>query len=234
MPEHSRAAAEVWSDPAFAEAWLRADPAGPADLLALPRRIAAALIGHDLATPKLIVDVASGAGAFLSVLLDAFPEARGVWTDASPAMLEQARERLGRFGERVEFLLADMAELRAAGVPGDADVLCTSRASHHLDRTELHGFYQEAAGLLRPGGWLVNLDHVGPDEDVWDRRYRAVRTRFTGPASARTAHHHRYPLPSVADHLDGYRAAGLTDADVAWKAFYSCLFVGRKGSEASG
>jgi SAM-dependent methyltransferase len=123
-----------------------------------------------------------------------------------------------------------MAELQAAGVPAGADLLTTSRASHHLDRTELHGFYRQAAGLLRPGGWLVNLDHIGPDEAVWDRRYRAVRERFTGPAKARTAHHHRYPLPSVADHLDGYRAAGLTDVDVAWKAFYSCLFVGRRGA----
>jgi SAM-dependent methyltransferase len=234
VPEHSRAAAEVWSDPAFAQAWLHADPAGQGDLLALPRRMAAALIAHELPSPRLVVDVASGAGAFLSVLLDAFPEAHGIWTDASPAMLEEARGRLERFGDRVEFLLGDMAELRAAGVPGDADVLSTSRASHHLDRTELHGFYREAAGLLRPGGWLVNLDHIGPDEDVWDKRYRAVRKQFTGPVSASTAHHHRYPLPSVADHLDGYRAAGVTDADVAWKAFFSCLFLGRKESGETG
>jgi hypothetical protein len=56
-----------------------------------------------------------------------------------------------------------------------------------------------------------------------------VRQQFTGPApAARTAHHHRYPLPSVQDHLDGYRAAGITDADVAWKAFFSCLFIGRR------
>lgn len=228
MPEHSRAAAEVWSDPAFARAWLSADPAGPGDLLALPRAMAAALIAHELPEPRLIVDVASGAGAFLGVLLDAFPAARGVWTDASPAMLDEARERLSRFGDRVEFLPGDMAEPRAAGIPDGADVVSTSRASHHLDRAELHGFYKEAAGLLRPGGWLVNLDHIGPEQDVWDRRYRAVRKQFTGPGAASTKHHHRYPLPSVDDHLDGYRAAGVGDADVAWKAFYSCLFLGRK------
>jgi hypothetical protein len=93
---HSSAAAEVWSDPEFAAAWLSADPVGARDLLALPRGIAAALVAYELPHPRLVVDVASGAGAFLSVLLDAFPEARGVWTDASPAMLEKARVALDR------------------------------------------------------------------------------------------------------------------------------------------
>jgi hypothetical protein len=226
MPERSRTAAAVWSDPRFATAWLGADPQGERDLLGLPRLIAAHLVGDQTPEPGLIVDLASGAGKFLSVLLDAFPCARGVWQDASATMLERARADLARFGDRVEFRVGDMVEPRAAGVPDGADVVLTSRASHHLDRAELHGFYREAAALLVPGGWLVNLDHIGP-EDVWDRRYRSVRKRFNPPKSAAPSHHHNYPLPSADDHLDGYRAAGLADVDIAWKAFYTCLFIGR-------
>jgi SAM-dependent methyltransferase len=227
MPEQSRTAAAVWSDPAFAQAWLGADPDGAQDLLELPRRIAAALVGSETPQPRLIVDIASGAGKFLSVLLEAFPGARGVWMDASETMLETAKEKLAGFGDRVDFRVGDMGDLKAAGVPAGADVVLTSRASHHLGREELHGFYREAAGLLAPGGWLVNLDHIGPLEDVWDKRYRAVRKHFSAPKAATPSHHHNYPLPSADDHLDGYRAAGVTDVDIAWKAFYSCLFLGR-------
>jgi SAM-dependent methyltransferase len=228
MPEHSRTAAAVWSDPDFAEAWLSADSDRPHDLLELPRRIAAELVAYETPQPRLIVDVASGAGKFLAVLLEAFPQARGVWLDASDTMLARARSELAGFGDRVDFRTGDMAELRAAGVPEGADVISTSRASHHLDRTELHGFYREAVGLLAPGGWLINLDHIGP-EDVWDKRFRAVRRKFTGPQEPGTAHHHNYPLPGIDDHLDGYRAAGISDVDVAWKAFFTCLFIGRLG-----
>lgn len=226
MPEHSSAAAAVWSDPAFATAWLGADPRGADDLLALPRRMAAELIAHETPAPALIVDIASGAGAFLSVLLRAFPEARGVWLDASDTMLARARTELAPFGDRVEFLLGDMTEPRAAGVTAGADVVLSSRASHHLDRNELHGFYREAAGLLAPGGWLANLDHIGPS-DGWNLRYRAVRPRFVPARNPTAKHHHTYPLPSVEDHLDGFRAAGVADADIAWKAFHTCLFLGR-------
>jgi cyclopropane fatty-acyl-phospholipid synthase-like methyltransferase len=226
MPEQSRTAAAVWSDPAFARAWLGGDPDGAQDLLDLPRHIAAAMVGDETPEPRLIVDIASGAGKFLSVLLEAFPGARGVWMDASNTMLEQARADLARFGDRVDFRLGDMGDLGAAGVPAGADVVLTSRASHHLGRSELHGFYQEAAGLLSSGGWMINLDHTGPP-DVWDKRYRSVRGHFSAPKAATPPHHHNYPLPSIDDHLDGYRAAGVTDVDIAWKAFYSCLFMGR-------
>ena len=107
-----------------------------------------------------------------------------------------------------------------------ADVIATSRASHHLGREELHLFYREAAGLLAEGGWLVNLDHIGHDE-VWNRRLRSARKKFVPPRPARTAHHHSRPLPTAEDHLDGYRAAGLAEVEIAWKAFHSCLFIGR-------
>jgi SAM-dependent methyltransferase len=226
VAERSRTAAAVWADPDFAAAWLAADPRGAQDLLVLPRMIAAELVAEETPRPRLIVDVAGGAGTFLSVLLDRFPEARGVWLDASPTMLERARADLDRFGDRVEFLIGDMGSLRAAGVPGGVDVIATSRASHHLGRAELHAFYREAAGLLAEGGWLVNLDHIAP-LDVWNRRFRSARRTFVPPRPASTGHHHDGPLPSVQDHLDGYRAAGVTEADIAWKAFYTCLFVGR-------
>jgi trans-aconitate methyltransferase len=226
MPEQSRSAAAVWSDPQFAKAWLGADPQGRQDLLELPRMIAARLVAHETPRPRLVVDIASGAGKFLSVLLDVFPDARGIWLDASDTMLEQARKDLARFGDRVDFTVGDMGALRAAGLPEGADVILSSRASHHLAGEELHGFYREAAGLLAEGGWLVNLDHVGPP-DVWDRRYRAVRKTFSAPRTPVATHHHNYPLPSAEDHLAGYRAAGIDEVDIAWKAFFTCLFMGR-------
>jgi hypothetical protein len=39
-------------------------------------------------------------------------------------------------------------------------------------------------------------------------------------------HHHNYPLTSVQDHLDAFAAAGITDVELPWRAFYTCLFMG--------
>lgn len=215
----------IWQDPEFARRWASAD--GLADMLMFPRMLAAALVSHDRPRARLVIDVGSGPGAFLEAFLEELPACAGVWLDASEAMLEQARQRLARFGDRVSFRLGDMADLPAAGLPSGADALVSSRALHHLDRGGLARFYQQAAGYLAPGGWLANLDHTGPAE-VWDRRFRAVRGRFIGPGNEQGKHPHDYPFTSERDHLDSLAAAGLDDAEIAWKAFYTCLFVARR------
>lgn len=215
----------IWKDAEFARRWASTD--GLADVLVFPRMLTAALVAHDRPRAKLVIDVGSGPGAFLESFLEELPDCAGVWLDASQAMLDQARERLGRFGDRVRFRLGDMTDLRAAGLPTGADAVVTSRALHHLNRNGLASFYREAAGYLAPGGWLANLDHTGP-ADVWDRRFRSVRKRFIGPDNEQGKHPHDYPFTSERDHLDGLAAAGFDDVEIAWKAFYTCLFMARK------
>jgi SAM-dependent methyltransferase len=229
-------AAAAWRDENFARSW--ADGDSFRDLLELPRRMAAGIIALDNPAPATIVDIAAGPGAVLAVFLERFPDAKGVWSDASEPMLDLARERLARFGDRVEYVLADMTALDGAGLPDGADIITTSRAAHHLDAGTLTAFYTAAARRLKPGGWLVNLDHIGPAsqagppgaagfDEVWDQRLRAARKAF-GITSEGPKHHHNYPLTSVQDHLDALGAAGLSDAEIPWRAFFTCLFMGRK------
>jgi SAM-dependent methyltransferase len=231
-------AAAVWSDSEFATSWAARDSFR--DILEFPRRMAAVIVAGDLAEPATIIDLASGPGATLAAFLERFPQARGTWSDASEPMLALARETLAPFGDRVGYCLADMTALDGAGLPESADVITTSRATHHLDRDGLISFYASVAKRLKPGGWLVNLDHVGPAsqagppgaagfDEVWDRRLRAARKAFY-VSSDGPKHHHNYPLTSVQDHLDAFGAAGITDVEVPWRAFFTCLFMGRKSA----
>ena len=235
MTAQGQQSAAIWSDTDFARDWATGDSFR--DLLDFPRRTAAAVVAGDNPAPATIIDIGAGPGAMLEIFLQQFPRAHGIWTDTSRAMLDMAHEKLAPFGDRVEYHIVDMTDLDRAALPGNADVITTSRASHHLDRDGLISFYTAAAGRLNPGGWLVNLDHIGPAsqagppaaagfDDVWDQRLRAARKQF-GVTPDGPKHHHNYPLTSVQDHLDAFAAAGITDVEVPWRAFYTCLFMGR-------
>lgn len=223
MADHSHQATQTWQDGEFARSWAQQDTMR--DLLDFPRRLAAGIVADDNPGLDLVIDIGSGPGDFLAVFLAEFPSARGLWTDASEAMLDLAVPRLAEFGDRVQFLAVDMTDL--AGIPGGAGLITSSRATHHLDRAGLLDFYAQAASHLAPGGWLVNLDHIGP-ADAWNTRLRSIRKRFGAPVENEAPHHHNYPLPSVQDHLDGYAAAGIADVEVVWRTFYTCLFMGRR------
>lgn len=212
-----------WTERETALGWAAGDAQG--DLLRLPRLIAAEVVAIDRPQPAVVADIGSGPGDFLAVFLRRFPEARGIWCDISTTMEELGRDRLAGFDGRVEYRIADMTDL--SGLSTGLDVIMTSRAVHHLDRDGLHAFYRDTAAHLAPGGWLVNLDHFGPDER-WNARLREARARLVPRTSEQKPHHHNYPLTGVEDHLHALRAAGFTDAETPWRGFVTALFMARR------
>ena len=212
-----------WMDEKLAARWTAADSLK--EMLVVLRRISATVVAADRPGTALVVDIGSGPGDYLSTMLDTFPAARGVWTDVSPAMEDIARPALASYRDRVEFRLVDIEDL--SPLPAQADVITTSRASHHLDAATLARFYASAAAHLAPGGWLVNLDHV-LSPGAWDRRLRDARTAMIPRKKEGTGHSHDQPLPTVEEHLAGLAAAGFDDVAMPWRSFYTVLFMARK------
>ena len=221
-PRITPAADADWADEATAIGWAQGD--GMRALLDLPRRLAVEVAAADLREITRVVDVGSGPGEFLAVALARWPRAAGTWIDVSPAMERLARSRLGAQSGRVQFAVTDLAGLGQVVPAGSADLIVSSRVTHHLDVSALAGFYRRAASALRPGGWLANLDHVRLDEP-WAGRLRQARTRLV-PANP-SAHRHDYPLPAAEQHLEALAAAGFTDVHMPWRAFWSVLILAR-------
>jgi SAM-dependent methyltransferase len=228
VPGTSRASAP-WLFEGYATTWAAND--GLASLLQIPWRMATALVGLQ-SPPRVVVDVGSGPGTFLGELLTQYPQARGVWLDASTEMLAAAQTRLAAHGDRVTYLVGDMNELARLDLPQGVDVITNSRVAHHFRVTELQAFYQAGHDLLAPGGWLVTLDHIRPSE-FWNASLRTVLPLFAGPGAGKPTHPHYYPFPTPEEHLGGLRAAGFVNVDMPWRAFYTCLFMGQKPAAAA-
>ena len=217
-------AVAAWIDENYVASWAAAD--GFAGLLELPWRMASLLVSLDRA-PELIIDIGSGPGTFLAQLLTVHPSARGVWVDISPAMRERAQETLAPFAGRVSYVVGDMTRLAELDLPAGADVITNSRVAHHLSTTELEAFYQAGGQLLASGGWMVTLDHIRP-EPSWDKRLHSVLPAFGGRNAGQPTHPHSYPLPTIADHVTAMSRARLEEIDMPWRAFYTCLILGRR------
>lgn len=218
-------ALESWHSADYAAAWAGEDVI--ADMLELPRRISTAIVADAGIEVAHVIDLGSGPGIYLEHFLRAFPRARGTWTDSSEAMLGLAGERLAGFGDRVSFRLVDAEALDEAALE-PAQVVVTSRVLHHFSPESLARCYRAVHGLLAPGGFFFELDHVGAPGG-WEQVYRRIRPRFTGPRTKRLApHRHDHPLAPVEAHLGWAREAGFEAPDVPWRTLHTALVVARR------
>jgi trans-aconitate methyltransferase len=215
-----------WQSGDYTAAWAAEDIMAP--VLELPRQISAALVADTGLEVRHVVDLGSGPGSYLGYMLERFPDARGTWVDGSPAMLDMARSELAPFVDRMTFVVAELEELDATAIE-PADVVVSSRALHHLAPASLALVYEVIASILRPGGLVFNLDHVGSPEDRWQGTYRRLREQFVGRRRQRLeAHRQDGPLPPAEMHLESMTAAGLLYADVPWRLLMTALLVAQK------
>ncbi|MEU4379821.1 class I SAM-dependent methyltransferase [Micromonospora echinofusca] len=109
-----------------------------------------------------LLDLAGGTGTISERALRRFPHAQVTLVDLDPALLALARASLG---DRVTVVTADLGrpDWHAALPHRDYDAVLTATALHWLPAERLERLYAELCDLLRPGGILVNADHM-PDD----------------------------------------------------------------------
>jgi trans-aconitate 2-methyltransferase len=135
-----------------------------------------------LAGYERVLDAGCGSGRVTEALVERLPAGTVVAVDASAAMLSEARRRLARFGDRVEFVEADLQEPLPIDPPVDA-ILSTATFHWIRDHARL---FRNLAAILRPGGWLVaqcgGKGNVASLERVLVAMgYDGVERRFASP-----------------------------------------------------
>ena len=112
---------------------------------------AAVLERLPLAGDERVLDAGCGSGRVTELLAARLPRGLVVALDGSPAMIEAARARLAGFGDRIDFVVADLGMPLPLEVPVDA-ILSTATFHWVPDHDAL---FANLAAVLRPGGRLV-------------------------------------------------------------------------------
>ncbi|MGD0937687.1 MAG: class I SAM-dependent methyltransferase [Streptosporangiaceae bacterium] len=160
MPELDQVSAQRWID-----RWERQQE------VSLPDReerftalIDAVADGTGQADP-LVIDLGCGPGSLSVRLLGRLPQATVVAVDADPVTLTLGRTAYaGRPGLRfAELDLRTPGWAAALGLDAPADAAVSTTALHWLSEPQLRAVYAELATVLRPGGLLLDGDHLGAD-----------------------------------------------------------------------
>jgi len=195
----------------------------------------------------LIIDLGCGPGSLSARLLQRLPAATVIGVDADPLLLGLAGAVHGPALRLVDRDLRVPGWRDALPLDRPADAIVSTTALHWLTKPELAATYADAAELLRPGGVLVNGDHLfdGPSRPTIKRLAHAVRDRraervgaggedwdawwnaiadepeladLVAERKARDYEHTADPEVTVDDHFRLLQEAGFSETGTVWQS----------------
>lgn len=164
-----------------------------------------------------VLDLGTGDGRLLALVLATRPDVTGIGLDFSDEMLERAQERFAD-DDRVEIRRHDLNErLPDLGV---IDAVVSSFAIHHVDDARKREVYAEAHDALVPGGVFLNLEHVASATERLHEQFRVAIGHAEKPDDPSNL------LAPVDAQLDWLRDVGFEDVDCHWKWLELALLAG--------
>jgi len=166
---------------------------------------------------RRVLDIGTGDGRLLAIILGGQTDAEGVGLDFSPAMLERSRSRFAG-NSRVRILEANLDDTLPA--LGTFDVVVSSFAIHHCSHDRKRSLYEEVYRIVEPGGIFCNLEHVSSPTDRLHERFM----KSIGESVEREDPTNK--LLDVQTQLEWLRGIGFEDVDCYWKWLELALLIG--------
>jgi len=198
-----------------------------------------------------VLELCCGEGLLAERLLERQPQCVVYGFDGSPRMLERARVRLARYGERFKPFEFDLMEDAWRHSDWPVHAVVSSLAIHHLDGPQKQMLFRDLHRLMADGGALVIADVIqaahafGAEAaaKAWDDAVRRRALELDGNTDAfeffqrENWNMFRYldevDKPSrLFDQLKWLEAAGFVDVDVHWMKAGHAIFGGHKSDTA--
>jgi SAM-dependent methyltransferase len=201
-----------------------------------------------------LLDLGAGTGSLTRILLDRFPAATVVALDLDPVLMTIGRKTLGDGGGRLTWSQTDLRapdwpEQLGRRVDQPFDAVVSLATLHHFNARELAAIYRGLAGLVRPGGLVLNAEGLaaGSPTSRLARQLDEARRRGSPPPDGwweaigadpdfAEAVEERERLrdrmrgtprhSSAEGHCRALRRAGFAEAAVAWRYLDEALVVG--------
>ncbi len=115
----------------------------------------------NVSAPLRILDLGTGTGKTVELLLDHFPQSTAVAVDIFDEMLNHAQIRLCKYGNRVELRKGDFSDML---LEQGYDLCVSALAIHHQNPQGKRDLFSRIYQSLMPGGCFCMIDWIKFDD----------------------------------------------------------------------
>jgi SAM-dependent methyltransferase len=250
MSDTTPVTAEVWKQAAIVERFLSFHAAIP--LAREQIGVMLTLLATRSEPVRSFIDLGCGDGILGAALLDKYPESRGVLADFAELMLDQARIQLKEYEAQLNFVnldYADHAWVNAMHASAPFDAIVSRYSIHHQPDERKRAIYADIFGLLAPGGWFINIEHILPsaslatdllNDHIIDGRF-AIEVRNGGSKTRQEIadiflnrpDREANLLTPVETQCNWLREIGFEQVDCYFRIFELAVFAGRRPDHQS-
>jgi tRNA (cmo5U34)-methyltransferase len=193
------------------------------------------------------LDLGCGDGILGAAILGQYPHSQGVLADFSELMLAQARKGLQQYASQLEFLNLDYADpvwVQSVSAGAYFDAVVSGYSIHHQPDVRKKEIYAEIIGLLKPGGWFVNIEHIAPATSLGSKLFEdhiidaqvAQEIRTGGSQTREQIAETFYAQPDRAANIlapvetqcNWLREIGYDDVDCYFRIYSLAVLAGRR------
>ena len=193
------------------------------------------------------IDLGCGDGILSAAILKHYPKAKGILIDFSEPMLTQAKIKLKKYSNQIEFISADLGKsewLSHVKRDNSFNLIVSGFCIHHQTDSRKKELYKEIFRILKPKVMFINIEHVA-SSSIWiesrsdDMLIDSLWTFHCAGGGRKTRKEivhefvHRPDkkaniLARVDDQCSWLRKIGFEDVDCYFKSFELAVFGGRK------
>src|SRR3989338_9810435 len=179
-----------------------------------------------------VLDLGSGTGHGMSLILERFQNAKVTGIDFSKKMIQISTEKLKPFGERVKLIDQDF---RDSIFSESYNTMVSAIAIHNITHQQKEFLFQKIFNALKDGGIFVNADFIeGESKDIHEH-YRQIYSKYmqehlSGEELTVWLHHafvEDMPM-KLTEQFSLLKKIGFKDITLHWQFGMEAVYSARK------
>ncbi|MFH0817157.1 MAG: class I SAM-dependent methyltransferase [Candidatus Micrarchaeota archaeon] len=179
-----------------------------------------------------VLDLGCGEGNAIKSILEKFPLAQATGIDLSEKMLEQAEERLKKFGKRANVKRGDFT---VDGFGAGLDFILSEIAIHNCSHGEKKKLFKKIFLSLSENGVFINSDFLAGESETDESENKKNYSEFLrknlsgGELIVWERHAFKEDTPAkLSDQFKWLKEAGFSKIKVIWKKANLAIYVAYK------